>query len=74
MLFVTVCCPNGTYGMDCKECAGGRAHPCNGNGQCMVSMSSSYLMTIFACILVWSKQVNMCILLALVERMCTCSD
>jgi len=39
MLFVAVCCPNGTYGMDCQECTGGRAQPCNGNGQCVVSTS-----------------------------------
>jgi len=41
MPFVAVCCPNGTYGMDCAECAGGRAQPCNGNGQCVVSISRS---------------------------------
>jgi hypothetical protein len=30
-----VCCPNGTFGMDCRDCDGGRAKPCKGNGQCV---------------------------------------
>lgn len=29
-----VCCPNGTYGSDCKECSGGKDTPCNGHGKC----------------------------------------
>ena len=41
VLLLTVCCPNGTYGLDCEECAGGRAQPCNGNGHCVVSMLES---------------------------------
>jgi len=42
MLYIAVCCPNGTYGMNCRECAGGRVQPCNGNGQCVVSMCISF--------------------------------
>ena len=34
--FFKVCCPSGTYGMNCRECAGGRARPCKGNGRCVV--------------------------------------
>jgi len=29
-----VCCPDGTFGPDCKECSGGKESPCNGRGKC----------------------------------------
>ncbi|XP_073229092.1 cysteine-rich with EGF-like domain protein 2 isoform X1 [Porites lutea] len=29
-----VCCPEGTYGPDCRECSGGKDSPCNGHGKC----------------------------------------
>ena len=42
LLFVlAVCCPENTYGPDCKECVGGAERPCTGNGNCEVSNSSS---------------------------------
>lgn len=31
---VKACCPNNTYGPDCKECTGGKDRPCLGNGKC----------------------------------------
>jgi len=29
-----VCCPNGTFGKDCKVCPGGKENPCSGHGEC----------------------------------------
>ncbi|XP_069013033.1 cysteine-rich with EGF-like domain protein 2 isoform X1 [Embiotoca jacksoni] len=29
-----VCCPKGTFGLDCNACAGGSERPCHGNGLC----------------------------------------
>ncbi|XP_053809988.1 protein disulfide isomerase CRELD1 isoform X1 [Vidua macroura] len=29
-----LCCPPGTYGPDCRSCAGGPRQPCSGNGRC----------------------------------------
>ncbi|XP_033373423.1 protein disulfide isomerase CRELD1 isoform X4 [Parus major] len=29
-----LCCPPGTYGPDCRPCAGGPRQPCSGNGRC----------------------------------------
>lgn len=31
---VKVCCPENTYGPNCKSCPGGTKSPCNGNGKC----------------------------------------
>ncbi|XP_032217761.1 cysteine-rich with EGF-like domain protein 2 isoform X2 [Nematostella vectensis] len=31
---IKVCCPNGTYGAECKECPGGKSSPCNEHGDC----------------------------------------
>ncbi|XP_006819471.2 cysteine-rich with EGF-like domain protein 2-B [Saccoglossus kowalevskii] len=31
---IKVCCPNNTYGSECKECPGGVERPCMGNGKC----------------------------------------
>ncbi|XP_077985225.1 endoplasmin-like [Glandiceps talaboti] len=31
---IKVCCPNNTYGPECKECPGGIERPCMGNGKC----------------------------------------
>ncbi|KAK2187175.1 hypothetical protein NP493_173g04024 [Ridgeia piscesae] len=31
---IKVCCPNGTFGSDCSDCAGGRVRPCKDNGDC----------------------------------------
>lgn len=31
---VKACCPNNTYGPNCKECTGGTEKPCKGNGVC----------------------------------------
>ncbi|XP_056280858.1 cysteine-rich with EGF-like domain protein 2 [Pseudoliparis swirei] len=31
---IRTCCPNGTFGPDCKACVGGSEWPCHGNGQC----------------------------------------
>ncbi|XP_060084406.1 cysteine-rich with EGF-like domain protein 2 isoform X2 [Ylistrum balloti] len=29
-----VCCPENTFGPNCKECPGGKKRPCTGNGNC----------------------------------------
>ncbi|XP_059510606.1 cysteine-rich with EGF-like domain protein 2 isoform X3 [Stegostoma tigrinum] len=31
---IKVCCPAGTFGVDCVECPGGADRPCNGHGSC----------------------------------------
>lgn len=31
---ITVCCPEGTFGKECKSCPGGSEKPCNGHGSC----------------------------------------
>ncbi|XP_075370545.1 protein disulfide isomerase CRELD1 isoform X2 [Mycteria americana] len=31
---LALCCPPGTYGPDCRPCAGGPQQPCSGNGRC----------------------------------------
>ncbi|XP_064309756.1 protein disulfide isomerase CRELD1 isoform X2 [Phalacrocorax carbo] len=31
---LALCCPPGTYGPDCRPCAGGPRQPCSGNGRC----------------------------------------
>ncbi|XP_020907281.1 cysteine-rich with EGF-like domain protein 2 [Exaiptasia diaphana] len=31
---IKVCCNNGTYGPECKECPSGKDKPCNGKGDC----------------------------------------
>ncbi|KAK7493896.1 hypothetical protein BaRGS_00014778 [Batillaria attramentaria] len=31
---VKACCPNNTFGSDCKQCTGGTERPCKGNGVC----------------------------------------
>ncbi|KAM6414030.1 protein disulfide isomerase CRELD1 [Rhynochetos jubatus] len=31
---LALCCPPGTYGPDCRPCAGGPRQPCGGNGRC----------------------------------------
>lgn len=32
---IKACCPNGTFGPECKECLGGSTRPCYGNGRCL---------------------------------------
>ncbi|XP_030633964.1 cysteine-rich with EGF-like domain protein 2 [Chanos chanos] len=31
---IKVCCPKGTFGLDCNACVGGSDRPCHGNGKC----------------------------------------
>ncbi|XP_067861016.1 cysteine-rich with EGF-like domain protein 2 isoform X1 [Heptranchias perlo] len=31
---IKVCCPDGTFGVDCVGCPGGADRPCNGHGSC----------------------------------------
>lgn len=43
MLSVIVCCPENTYGPNCKSCPGGTKSPCNGNGKCDVCAFSLFM-------------------------------
>ena len=53
-LFV-VCCPENTYGPNCKSCPGGTKSPCSGNGKCDVSYKELFLNQ-------WEKICIMCCL------------
>lgn len=43
LVSVIVCCPENTYGPNCKSCPGGTKSPCNGNGKCDVSGFSLFM-------------------------------